>query len=170
MKKKSVQALLKTLNDKGVRYLVVGGLAVNAHGVLRFTADVDLVVQLNPENVKKAFAALSALGYRPTAPVTAEGFADSATREEWVREKGMTVLQFYSDRHRETCVDVFASEPFPFDAEYGVAFVKGMVEGVEVRFVSLETLFRMKEEAGRPKDLADIGDLRLRRDDLEGKA
>ena len=57
-----------------VRYLVAGGLAVNAHGYIRFTRDVDLVVQLVPDNIGFAFAALSELGYRPTVPITAARF------------------------------------------------------------------------------------------------
>ncbi len=165
MKKRSVKAVLEALNEAGVRYLVAGGLAVNAHGVLRFTADVDLVVHLVHDNVRKAFEALDTLGYRPIVPVTAEDFSDPDTREGWVREKGMQVLQFYCDEHRETSVDIFAAEPFDFDEEYGRALIKELVGGVEVRFVSLETLIRMKESAGRPQDLADLDELRRRTED-----
>lgn len=152
---------MKALNQGGVRYLVAGGLAVNAHGVLRFTADMDLVIQLEPENIRKAFAVLGSLGYRPVIPVTAEAFADRIMRQKWVQEKGMRVLEFYSDAHKETCVDVFAEEPFAFDDEYSRALVKGFGE-VDVRFVSLESLLKMKKAAGRTKDMADIDDLRRR--------
>jgi hypothetical protein len=51
-------------------------------------------------------------------PVTAEQFADEAQRRQWISEKGMLVLNFHSDRHRETPLDVFATEPFDFDSEY----------------------------------------------------
>ncbi len=44
MTSSSVQAIIQALNEAGVRYLVVGGLAVVAHGHVRFTADVDLVL------------------------------------------------------------------------------------------------------------------------------
>ncbi len=140
---------------------MAGGLAVNAHGVLRFTADMNLVIQLEPENIRKAFCVLNSLGYRPVVHVTAESFADRPTRQKWVREKGMRVLEFYSDAHKETCVDVFAEEPFPFDDEYARALVKDMGEE-EVRFVSLVSLMKMKRAAGRLKDMADIDDLRRR--------
>jgi hypothetical protein len=56
--------------------------------------------------------------------LTAEAFADPAQRSQWMTEKGMTVLNFHSDEHRETPVDVFASEPFDFDEEYGKALVE----------------------------------------------
>lgn len=41
--------------------------------------------------------------------------------------------------------------------------VKGALKGVEVGFASLEDLIRMKEAAGRPKDLEDLRHLRLLR-------
>jgi hypothetical protein len=55
-----------------VRYLVAGGLAVAAHGYLRFTKEVDIVIRLIPDNIDRTFAALSSLGYRPSVPITKE--------------------------------------------------------------------------------------------------
>jgi hypothetical protein len=83
-------------------------------------------------------------------------------REGWIREKGMQVLQFWSDDHKETSVDVFVNEPFRFEEEYAQALVKPLHDALPVRFVSLTTLIRMKNEAGRPQDLADIEQLRMR--------
>ena len=47
MKLESFEAIVRSFQDAGVRYLVAGGLAVNAHGYLRLTIDVDLVIKLN---------------------------------------------------------------------------------------------------------------------------
>jgi hypothetical protein len=55
----SFEALAAALQDAGVRYLVAGGLAVGAHGYLRFTKDVDIVIQLIPDNIARAFSALT---------------------------------------------------------------------------------------------------------------
>jgi hypothetical protein len=60
----------------------------------------------------------------------------------------MTELTFWCDRHRDTPVDVFVTEPFDFDEEYGRALVKPL-GSVAVRFVSIPSLIRMKEIAGR---------------------
>lgn len=162
MKLASFEAIVAALEEAQVRYLVAGGLAVSAHGYLRFTKDVDLVVQLLSENVRRAFQALATLGYRPLVPVAAEQFADPALRREWIRAKGMLVLQFWSDQHRETPVDVFADEPFDFDSEFAGALVKPLHGKRAVRFVSIPTLIRMKEAAGRPQDKIDIEYLRMR--------
>jgi hypothetical protein len=165
----SFEAIVRVLADAGVRYLVAGGLAVNAHGFLRFTKNVDFVIQLLPDNILKAFSALHSLGYRPLIPVTAQQFADQTTREGWIRDKGMQVLQLWSDDHPETPIDVFVAEPFRFDDEYARALVKPLYGTIEVRFVSIQTLIRMKETAGREQDRVDIEHLRTRMNDDAGK-
>jgi hypothetical protein len=157
----SFEAIVRALNEAGVRYLVAGGLAVNAHGYLRFTKDADFVIELIPDNITRVFTALEPLGYTPLAPVTAEQFADRATREDWIRNKNMQVLQLWSDRHRETSIDIFVHEPFPFAEEYAKALIKPLYGTIEVRFVSISTLITMKEAAGREQDRIDIEHLRM---------
>jgi len=155
----SVDILFRALSAAGVRFLVAGGLAVNAYGYLRFTRDVDLVIQLSPDNIRTAFAALEGIGYKPLVPVEAEDFADEEIRAGWVRDKGMTVLNFWCKQHRDTPVDVFVTDPFGFEDEFAKSLVKTL-GGVAVRFVSVATLIRMKELAGRPQDKMDIDYLR----------
>jgi hypothetical protein len=168
MKLASFEALATALEAAGVRYLVVGGLAVNAHGYLRATNDVDLVVQLVPENIVEAFIALKGLGYHPLVPITAEQFSDAGLRETWIRDKGMQVLQFWSDQHRETPIDVFVTEPFDFEEEYKRALLKPLYGSIQVRFVSIPSLIRMKEVAGRLRDQIDIEYLRMREQSDKG--
>lgn len=160
MKLSSLEAIVGALNDGSVRYLVAGGLAVNAHGYIRFTQDVDLVISLDPANILRAFDMLGTLGYKPSVPITAGQFANAELRREWIRDKFMRVLNFYSDRHRETTVDVFVDEPFDFEREYPVAMQGDLAPGLSVRFVSLPTLIAMKAEANRPRDLDDLQHLR----------
>lgn len=162
MRASSFEAIARALHQAGVRYLVAGGLAVNAHGYLRFTKDVDLVIQLLPDNVRRAIEALTALGYRPSIPVPVAQFAESEHRERWAREKGMQVFQLWSDQHLETPIDIFVTEPFDFDAEYAQAVIKPFGADLPVQFVTIPTLIRMKQAAGRPQDRIDVEHLRLR--------
>ncbi len=67
---------------------------MGAHGYLRFTRDVDIVIQLIPENIERLYAALASLGYQPSVPITMRQFANSELRNSWIRDKGMQVLQF----------------------------------------------------------------------------
>lgn len=166
MKRASLEAIARALNDAEVPFIVVGGLAVNAHGYGRLTWDVDLAMRLEPRVIGRAFVALASLGYAPLVPITADDFADPALRERWIREKGMMVLSFHSDAHRETPLDVFVTEPFDFDEEYQHAVVEEVAAAVPVRIVRLATLARLKCAAGRPQDLADLAELRLLHGDL----
>jgi predicted nucleotidyltransferase len=159
MEVRSIEAIVRALNDAGIRYLMVGGLAVNAHGYARMTRDVDLVIQLEPSNTERGLRALLDAGYRLMIPEPPEAFADPAKREAWRREKGMIVLKLWSDEHRRTPVDVFVYEPFPFDREYEAAVWVEVAPGLKAPVVSLPTLLQMKREAGRPRDLDDINEL-----------
>lgn len=161
MKLTSFESIVQALNSAEVRFIVVGGIAVIAHGYGRVTRDVDLVIQLRPDSIANAFKALETLGYQPRVPISAAQFADANLRAQWMSEKGMKVLNFHSDAHRETPIDLFICEPFDFEEEYRSAFLQESTSGLPLRIVRLESLLRMKTEAGRGQDLADIDELNL---------
>jgi len=151
----AIEQVLAALNAEKVRYLVVGGVAVVLHGHLRTTADLDLVVELAPDNARRAISALARLGFRPRAPVPAEQFADPNARRAWIDEKGLTVFSLWSDRLPEIEVDLFVKEPFQFDEVYARA-VRVPLDTTTVTVVSLADLIALKQAAGRPVDLADV--------------
>ena len=163
----TLEAILTGLNGAGVRYLIAGGLAVNAYGYLRFTADIDIALALDADNLDRAFAALGSLSYKPIVPVTKEQLADAATRDTLIREKHMTVLNFVSERSPAVTVDVFVDLPFDFEAVWPEAMTAEIGPGIEARFVPLSILIAMKEAAGRPRDLDDLQHLKWIREDDE---
>jgi len=156
MEVRSIEAIVKALNDAEVRYLIVGGLAVNAHGFARLTMDVDLVIGLEPLNIIRGLHALQAIGYHPSIPVTPAQFADLESRERWRRDKQMLVLKLWSDTHRRTPVDVFVYEPFDFSQELLRAVWEYVTPDEKAPVLCYEALIAMKKEAGREKDLLDI--------------
>lgn len=147
------------LDGAKVRYLVVGGVAVVLHGHLRVTADLDLVVDLAPDNARTAVRALAGLGYRPRAPVALDQFPDATARESWIASKGLTVLSLWSPNSPGTEIDLFVREPFEFESTYRRAILVEL-EGVTVPVIGLEDLIALKRAAGRPKDLDDAEALR----------
>ncbi len=155
MERRSVEAIIRGLNEADVRYLVVGGLAVVAHGHARFTGDVDLVLDLDPANALRAVEALAALDYRPRAPVPLREFADPARRREWIEAKGLTVFSLASPAHPATEVDLFVEEPFDFAATHARAVRFEVAPGLAATFISRADLVDMKRRAGRPVDLDD---------------
>ena len=156
MEVRSIEAIVRALNDAGVRYLIVGGLAVMAHGYTRATKDMDLVLDLGEENLRRAMTALMLLGYRPTVPVAMELFADPRIRKQWIAEKGMLVFNLFSDAHETVEIDLFVEEPFDFEKAYASAVRDDVVPGLAATFVSLEGLLFLKRQAGRPRDLIDV--------------
>ncbi|MBI5710941.1 MAG: hypothetical protein HZC42_11665 [Candidatus Eisenbacteria bacterium] len=166
MERRSIEAIVDALNRAGVRYLVVGGLAVVVHGFVRFTADVDLVLDPERDSMRRAIDALSGLGYRPRAPVALGDFADPEKRRAWIREKGLTVFSVFSREHPATEIDLFVEIPFDFARVYASAARFEVAPGIAATFVSLADLIEMKRKAGRPQDLQDVAELESR---LESK-
>lgn len=160
MKLTTLEAIGRALERADVSYLVAGGVAVNAHGHQRLTHDLDLVLHLAPDNVRRALRALGDIGYQPMLPVDAEEFANPDRRREWMVERNMQVFSLVSEDHSETAIDLFVTEPFDYETEYREALVAEVAPGVEMRFVRLEALIEMKKVSGRPLDLDDVQHLR----------
>lgn len=147
--------LFQSLRAHGVRYVVVGGVAVALHGVNRFTADIDLVVGLDDTNLRSFLAVMDEFGMVPRSPVPAEELLDAACRKMWHDEKGMTAFTFHHPSKIMQQVDVFIEEDIPFAllADGAVVF---SVFDTDVPVVSLDHLRKMKLKAGRPQDIADV--------------
>ena len=155
----SVIAIVKALQDRGVRYLIVGGLAVVHHGYLRFTADVDIVLDMDSANIAHAIQAFTSLGYRPRVPVPFAQYADPQARATWAREKNMKVFPLWSPDHPATIFDLFLECPFDFERAHAAAGQRELAPGVSATFVGLEDLLRLKAESARPVDKDDIDHL-----------
>ncbi len=150
---------LMLLRDGGVRFIVVGGTAVILHGVPRTTADLDLVVDLEPANLRLLVSAMTRLGYRPRAPVEPEELCDPERRREWIDDKGMLAFTFHLPGHPLADIDVLIDSPVSF-AELASRAEQIDAGGLMLRIASVEDLIRMKLVAGRDQDLADVDALR----------
>jgi hypothetical protein len=152
--------LAKAFASRGVRYLVVGGVAVNAHGHARMTRDLDLVLQFEPANLNSGLEALEELGFRPIIPETLDAFADARKRRLWNEERNMEAFSLRSERFPMVPVDLLVTEPFDFNEAWEMSVDADLGDGGTVRIVGLRTLIKMKEAVGRPQDLEDARHLR----------
>jgi len=136
------------LEASGVRYVVVGGMAVVMSGHVRATVDLDLVVDLAPDAAVRAMEALQGLGLLPRVPVAPRDVADPDTRAGWIRDKHMQVLSFYDPEHPAREVDVFVAHPLDFEALLAAA-VPTRVSDRVVPVAAKHHLIEMKRAAGR---------------------
>ena len=154
------QTIFRELNSLGIDYLVVGGLAVNFHGVPRMTYDIDLMVHLEPENILKLVTKLTQWGYKPKIPVDPRDLADEMKRNSWIFEKGMKTLNFYSETLPIGEIDIIIDTPIPYE-ELRNRAIRIELQDERISVVSIHDLIELKLRAGRKQDLADVEHLRM---------
>ncbi len=154
------QTIFKELNGLGIDYLVVGGLAVNFHGVPRMTYDIDLMVLLEAENVLKLVTKLTQWGYKPKIPVDSRDLADEIKRNSWISEKGMKALNFYSETLPIAEIDIIIDSPIPYEKLRSEA-IEVELRDERIPTISIHDLIELKLRAGRKQDLADVEHLKM---------
>lgn len=159
------EPLFEALNARGVRYVVVGGLAVVLHGYARLTVDVDLVIDPSAEESRRAVDTLADIGFRPRLPVPMEAFADKDQRLDWIKNRNFRVFSVFDPLDPLREVDLFVEEPIPFKELWSNS-LEMPLEGTTVRVASRAHIIEMKRLAGRPRDLEDIAAL----EDLDGES
>ena len=147
--------IFRELQEAGVRYLVVGGVAVVLHGFVRSTADLDLMVALDRANLDLFLDLMKRRGYKPRVPVRIEEFADAEKRQSWIKNKGMKVFSLIHSQKPQELIDIFVNEPIPFAEAYSRR-VKIRVGSMDVSVIAAKDLIELKKQSGRPQDLQDI--------------
>jgi len=150
--------LLCALSAAQVRYVLVGGMAVQLHGYFRTTFDVDLVLAMDDENLTRFIGVAKQLGLVPSIPVPIDSLRNAAQIEQWHREKGMLAFALREPQTGGGVVDVLVRPEVPFEQLYERAVV-GELLGQQVKIASIADLLTMKRRANRDKDRLDIGAL-----------
>lgn len=150
-----LEPIFAALNQAGIRYLVVGGLATVLHGHARLTSDLDMIIDLEPDEAAKAIDVLVGLGFQPRAPVDPKQFADPATRTAWIVEKGMRVFSMWDPNKPVLEIDLFVDHPILFEELWAESEVMPLSD-TSARVVSANHLIQLKRLAGRPQDLMDV--------------
>lgn len=145
----------RTLNESGLKYLVAGGIAVNLHGFARATGDLDILISMTDEETKKFVGVVKKLGLVPRLPVKIDDFADKTKRDEWIQEKNMKVFSVYNPENPMEHIDVMVCEVINFDEAYHNRVVM-QSRDLKIPVVSIPDLVKMKQVAGRERDLIDI--------------
>jgi hypothetical protein len=147
------ERIVAALNREGVRYVIVGGLAVGAHGVVRATRDLDLVPDAEPDNMDRLARVLSDLGGRH--PV-----ADELTGAALARPVSLKLQTRTGEVH---VLNRMPGTPAFSELEADRLLVE-VATGVEAPICSLAHLRAMKRASDRPRDAVDLAEL----DELHG--
>ncbi len=149
------EQLFRGLHLHRIRYLVVGAVAVNLHGVPRMTADLDIMIDLREENLRPFIDMVVGLGYTPRVPVPPFDFLDRAKRHDWRETKSMVVFTWLHRQRPYEEIDVFLDNPVDFD----IAFSRKTslpIQDFSVLIASVPDLIELKRLAGREQDHSDI--------------
>ena len=160
VKKMFYLKIFEALHKSGVKYLVIGGIAVNLHGYDRLTGDIDILMSFSPENVDKFISFAEGLGFKPKTPVSIKDLADGDKRRLWIEEKNAKVFTIYNPKNMLECIDVMIMEYIDFEEALSRAEYVQAGE-LKIPLVSIDDLIKLKEIAGRQRDALDIRALQI---------
>ena len=150
-----IRDIFSSLARSGVGYCVVGGVAVNLHGIPRMTYDIDLVVTPTAEALGAVEELLTGMGLRCRLPVRLADFADPEYRQRMHDERNLVAVTFTDPADPLREVDILVAPPVDARAlvERSIALD---LDGTTVRVVAFDDLIALKRAGGRPQDLADL--------------
>ncbi|MEJ7627228.1 MAG: hypothetical protein WKF35_10215 [Ferruginibacter sp.] len=134
---------ISALNSCNVEYMLVGGYAVILHGYRRTTGDLDVWVNVTPENYTRLLKSFSVFGL-PASDLTRENFLENVA------------IDVFSYGRPPVSIDILKmvkgctfNEAYSLSSDY-------VEDGLLIRYVHITTLLSSKKAAGRFKDLDDI--------------
>ncbi len=145
--------MIVCLQREGVEFMLVGGYAVALHGWPRMTMDIDFWILANPDNAKAVMRAIIAFG-APLMDLTEEDF----------HKPGM-VFQIGNEPQRIDIVSAIDGVDYVEAVKHAEQM---MVDGLELKVISLDDLIVNKRASGRPKDVADAISLERIREQKHG--
>lgn len=152
---KSIPDILRALTDAKVQFVLVGGFAVQLHGFVRTTIDLDLVLAMDDDNLSRFIDVAKQFNLTPVIPVSIESLKSASQIDRWHREKGMLAFALREPQAAGSVLDVLVRPEVPFETlQRDAVFVKLFER--DVKIASIANLLVMKRIAGRPKDRIDI--------------
>ena len=157
--------MFRVLAEHHVEYIVVGGFAVQTHGFLRGTVDLDIIARPDLPNLSRLGEALVSIGARAYRTSAQVNVADPHVFRR------ASLVPLMTDHGRLDVLNVASTSGVPSD--YSVLRGRAIevpVDGITLAIVGLDDLIRMKRAAGREQDRADIRALTALDDDLAEEA
>ncbi|MBI4646434.1 MAG: hypothetical protein HY738_07530 [Bacteroidia bacterium] len=147
--------VFEALYRERIKYLLVGGLAVNLHGVPRVTYDIDIIILTDRDNILKLNNTLLNLGYIPRLPVNPNDMANEKILNDWIENRNMKAFSFYNVKENRKIIDIVIEHPLDFTKAFQHKVLK-KVDDVEIYVASIDDMISMKKVSNRPKDINDM--------------
>ena len=148
------EEIFREFQDKKVKYVVVGGIALNLLGGNRSSFDMDILVEMSDENLRKVVSILKKEGYRVKQPIDPMDIAIKNIRMGWIRGKNMKAFNFYKEKDMKE-VDIIIDSPVRFE-DAKKDYVRVKIGSLTVPVISIKRLIKMKKVSGRSVDRLDI--------------
>lgn len=132
-----------------IPYAVVGGHAVNLHGAIRGTIDIDFIIEWTKTNLKQAEFALNEIGLISRLPVNSESVFDF--RDEYIKEKNLIAWNFFNPNDLSEQVDIIITHSLT-----SYKTINKRIKGFDVKVLNKSDLIAMKKLSGRKQDLIDV--------------
>lgn len=156
--------IFRALHDHQVAYLLVGGLAMNLHGVPRMTMDVDLVLAMDAGNLDRFIGCANSLNLTPSVPVALATLKDPAQRRIWFEQKHMLAFGLQNNHARvPVMVDVLIAPAIDIEQAFARSLTRDL-NGLPITLASIEDMIALKTGTGRAQDESDIEHLERIRD------
>jgi len=146
------------MNNADVRYIVVGGVAMNLLGYPRFTGDIDVLMALDEANLAKMAALMEKMGYERRLPMDIQALGDEEQVVRWIREKGLVAYTFINAKEPQFSIDVIVGPSLRF-ADFERHRIVVRVWDIAVPVVSIDDLIGLKRTSRRKKDADDVAAL-----------
>ena len=150
--------LFSALDQEQVRYLLIGGLALNIHGVERATMDIDLMLAMDDDNLQAFLRAARQLQLKPAMPVQLEDLADPAQLKRWADEKHMLAFGLRPPEPSAPTLDILIQPKIDFGQAWQRRIEK-IVGNRHVQLAHIDDLISLKTGTGRQRDQSDIAAL-----------
>ena len=153
------EEILRVLSEHGVDFVVIGGVAVQAHGYIRSTRDLDVIARPTMLNLTRLSEALADLGAESRGRVGV-----NVTDPHVLRRAPLIAVMTEAGPLDVLNIEHVDGAPRGYDSLRDAALVIDL-HGMQIAVAGLSDLVRMKRAAGREHDLADIEALTRRPDD-----
>ncbi len=147
--------IFEQLHTQNVKYLLCGGLAVNIYGVPRMTADIDIILDFEKENLKRFEICVTNALYQSQLPISLSLLSDKQERIKLIKDRNLIAFSYFNTKANVMSMDILIDVPMNFDDLWERKSTR-QNDGTPLYIVHVEDLIKLKTYSNRKQDQEDI--------------